>query len=156
LIARRDAENEMVVGQLALTSAALFAGAAFYVNMAEQPARLGLDDQALLRQWKPSYKHGASIQAPLALVGFALGVIAWWQSGDWRWMAGAFALVAAWPYTLLVIRPTNNELLATDSAQAGAHTRALIQQWGRLHAGRTLMGMTATIFFLWASFVNRG
>jgi hypothetical protein len=137
--------------QLALVAAALFTGAAFYVNAAEQPARLKLDDRALLGQWKPSYKHGAAIQAPLAIVAGLLGVWAWWQSGQWLWLLGAAAIIAPWPYTLFVIMPTNSKLLATNPADAGPQSRALIETWGHLHAGRTAFGIIATVSYLWAS-----
>ena len=141
----------MLAGQFALTIAAIFSGAAIYVSLCEQPARLQLDDRALLTEWKPSYKHGAAMQAPLALIGAVLGFAAWWQAGDWRWLAGAIVIISAWPYTLLVIKPTNDELLAIDPANAGPRVRMLIEKWGRLHAGRTAIGVLTMILFLWAS-----
>lgn len=140
----------MLAGHLALTVAALFTGAAFYVGFAEQPARLQLDDGALLAEWKPSYRRGFAVQATLAFVGFLLGTIQWWQSGDGLWLAGALLLLANWPFTLIVIMPTNNALLATPSEAASAGSRELVVKWGRLHAVRTALGAAATLVFLWA------
>jgi hypothetical protein len=137
-----------LLGSLALTVAAVFTGAALYVNVAEQPARLELSAQALLQQWRPSYKRGFAMQAPLALLGFVLGVAAWWLTGDWRWLVGALLLVANWPYTLLAIMPTNNKLLELDPNSGDAYL--LVQRWGWLHAGRTALGALATLLFLWA------
>ena len=140
----------MMAGHLALIVAAVFSGAAIYVNLVEQPARFGLDARALLAQWKPSYKRGAMMQAPLALAGFALGLAAWWQTRDSLFLAGGIAMLANWPWTILLINPVNAVLMATESEQAGAQTRTLIAKWGRLHAVRTALGFAATSAFLWA------
>lgn len=141
----------MIAGELALVVAALFAGAALYVSVVEHPARRSLDPGAALTQWKPAYKRGAAIQAPLSLVGFLLGLAAWWQSGNWIWLYGGIVLVANWPYTLFVIMPINRALKATDPAKAGTETRALLEKWALLHAVRTTLGFAATAIFLLAS-----
>jgi hypothetical protein len=140
----------MVIGYLTLTVAALFTGAAIYVSCVEQPARLGLDDCPLLAEWKPSYKRGAAMQASLALLAFLLGMAAWWQTGRMAFPAGALLVLAPWPWTLFVIKPTNDALLAIEQKQAGRQSRALIERWGRLHLVRTALGALATMAFLYA------
>ena len=141
----------MIAGQLALVFATLFTGAALYINVAEHPARLHIDDRALLKQWKVAYTRGFAMQAPLAIIGFLAGLVAWRQTGNWRWLAGALVLVANWPYSLLGIMPTNRALMAIDPANAGDTSRALIQKWNGLHAVRTVLGLSAVLIFFWAS-----
>jgi hypothetical protein len=140
----------MIFGLLALIASALFGGAAFYVNVAEQPARLHLDDRALLTEWKPAYQRGAAMQAPLALAGFVLGLLAWWQSPHTGFLIGAAAIIAPWPWTLIVIKPTNDALLAIDPERAGPQTRALVVRWGAIHGVRTALAAIAIAAFLWA------
>jgi hypothetical protein len=139
----------MIFGQLALISAAVFAGAAIYINVAEHPARLALDDGALLAQWKPSYKRGAAMQAPLPILGCIFGLIAWWQTGAPAFLIGALLMIANWPWTFIGIMPTNRALEATD--RSTPQTRALIVKWGSLHAVRSALGGVAVIAFLWGN-----
>jgi hypothetical protein len=141
----------MIIGQLAFLIAAIFTGAALYISVVEQPARLALDTPSLLTEWKPAYKRGFAMQAPLAILGFLLGLAAWWQTSHPGWLIGALFMIANWPFTFLAIMPTNRKLLAADPAAAGPDTRAMIVKWGSLHMVRTMLGAAASLSFLWAS-----
>ena len=138
----------MLAGLLALVVAAAFAGAAFYVNFAEQPARLALDDEALLKEWRPSYARGFIMQATLAIVAGVLGLIASWQLRDWRWIIGAALMLANWPYTLIIMMPINNQIQDWPVGAASAQSRALVVSWAKLHAVRTALGFAAVVAYL--------
>jgi hypothetical protein len=148
----RKRVQPMIAGHLALIGAAVFTGAAVYINVAEQPARLRLDDRSLLAAWQASYKRGLTMQAPLAMLAGVLGVAAFLSSHDWRWLLGAAVIVANWPYTMLVIMQTNRKLMTIAPASAGPEVRPMIEHWARLHAGRSALGAIATLIFLWAAY----
>src|SRR4051812_8437644 len=120
----------MALPLTALVLATLFAGAALYISLVEQPARLRLEDGPMLAQWQPSYKRALPIQAGLAVLGGVAGLIAWYKLGSWQWLAGSITLLANWPFTLFVIMPTNKRLLAMPLREAGAESRRLLLRWG--------------------------
>ncbi len=134
---------------LATLSAALFAGAALYINLAEHPARLELDTRSAAAQWAPSYRRATWMQAPLALVSLGAGLGAAALGAGVGWAIAALLVGAVVPFTFIGIMPTNRALLAPGRDLGSAATRALLVRWGRLHAVRSALSLAATFVDLW-------
>lgn len=134
---------------VALVAAALFAGAALYINVAEHPARSLLDARSAVAQWAPSYHCATWMQAPLALASAAAGVLVWLVVGELAWLVAAVLIGAVVPFTFIAVMPTNRRLLAINGEQSTDDARALLARWNRLHAVRTLLSLCATALYAW-------
>ena len=138
----------MVLQCIALFASILFAGAAIYVSVVEQPARLKLADGPMLQQWKDSYDRASVMQAALAMVAALLGLWIGWRDGSAAWTIGGVLMLASWPWTFAVMMPGNRKLKATSPDNATAETRALIAQWGRFHLMRVALGTAGSLVYL--------
>jgi uncharacterized membrane protein len=134
-----------VLELFATLTGGLFAGAALYINVAEHPARMGLETRMAALQWAPSYRRATWLQAPLALLSLACGIAAWLLGAGVGWLVGAVLIGAVVPFTFAVIMPTNNKLLASGRDLGSPQTRALLEHWGRLHAVRTLLSLVGFV-----------
>lgn len=128
--------------------AGLFCGAALYINLVEHPARVSCGNDVALREFAPSYHRATAMQASLAGAGTLLGLIAAWQLSDSSVAAGSLLLGANIPFTLLVVLPTNRQLL--DSALSPQSPRAteLLKRWNALHAVRTVLSGVGFVVLL--------
>jgi uncharacterized membrane protein len=138
----------MLLEILATSAAGLFAGAAIYIDLAEQPARKQIDIAAALTEWRPSYKRAAVVQPLLAAVGFLSAVAAWLMGGSVWWLVGGVILVAVIPYTLIVALPTNNKLLDPAIDKNPDLARRLLIRWGRVHTVRSIMSLATFLAFM--------
>jgi hypothetical protein len=127
---------------------AVFTGAAIYITLVEHPARMSCGTKIAATEWVPSYQRAAVMQAPLAIVSCLGGVAAWWLGGGLLWLVGAVLIGLAVPYTLIVVKPTNDQLLDPTRDPASVETRLLLERWGKLHAVRGGLSLAATILYL--------
>jgi len=74
------------------------------------------------------------MQATLAAVGLLASVAAWLAGAPFWWLVGGLLLGAVIPFTLIVILPTNKQLLNPSLDKHSAQTDQLLARWGRLHA----------------------
>src|SRR3712207_6002420 len=100
---------------LATLAAALFTGAALYINVVEHPARMSLGAKTALAEWRPAYRRGTMMQAPLAIVGLLASIGAWMTGAGAAWLIGGVLLGAVVPFTLIVTFPTNKQLMSTEA-----------------------------------------
>ncbi len=138
----------MMLELLATLCAALFAGAAVYINLVEHPARMSLGVGAALAEWAPSYHRATRMQAPLALIGAITATLAWIGGSGVGWLVGGLLLGAVIPLTLIVIFPTNRELLDPATARDLERVAVLLGRWNRLHAVRSVLSLVSLVMFL--------
>ena len=138
----------MIPEIIATLVSGIFAGAAVYVNLVEQPARLSCGVELAVRQWRPSYKRGTMMQAPLAVVGCLAALISWWFDQGLAWLIGGLLLLLIIPFTLIAILPTNKRLESRELDLRSEEAGYLLRRWGRLHAVRSILSGVAFVIFL--------
>jgi hypothetical protein len=133
---------------VAAICAGLFAGAAIYITAVEHPARMACGNEIALREFAPSYRRATVMQASLAVIGCLAGAWSAWILTD-AWVGvGALLLGSIVPFTLIVILPTNKQLLEPSLDPRSASATDLLTRWGRLHVVRGALSGLAFALFL--------
>ena len=135
----------MVPEIIAALASGIFAGAALYVNVVEQPARLSCGVELAVTQWRSSYNRGAAMQAA---IGSVAAIASWWFDRRYGWLVGGLLLLFIIPFTLIVIRPINKRLESRELDLGSEEAGHLLQRWGRLHAVRSVLSIAAFVLFL--------
>ncbi len=90
------------------------------------------------------------MQAGLALVGTASGLVAWDAAGRVEWLVGSALLFFVVPFTFVAIMGTNERLLNPALDRESEAARVLLVKWGRLHAVRSVTGGASFLVFVLA------
>jgi hypothetical protein len=101
-----------------------------------------------VEEFGPSYHRAAVMQASLAVIGFLTAVGAWLTGAGCWWLVGGVILVTVVPYTLVMIMPTNRQLLNQELDKDSVLAHRLLRKWTRLHVVRSLLGLVAFLIFV--------
>lgn len=136
-----------ITGFLATFLSTTFFGAAIYINIAEQPARIECGTSLAATVFGPSYRRAAVMQATLALLSTIFAIVTWFLTGGGLWLVGALFIFAVIPFTFIAIMPTNKLLLSETLDKNSSSTKDLLQKWGKLHAVRSGLSLLSSITF---------
>jgi uncharacterized membrane protein len=149
LLAEKLSPMRQIAEFVAVLACGLFAGAAVYVSLVERPARMECGVEIAVAEFSPSYRRATVMQAVLAAVGLISSIAAWLAGASFLWVVAGILLGSVIPFTLLVILPTNKQLLDPTLDKHSGETGQLLARWGRLHAVRSILSALALLLFLY-------
>ncbi|MGA2920496.1 MAG: DUF1772 domain-containing protein [Candidatus Sulfotelmatobacter sp.] len=133
---------------VAVLACSLFTGAAVYLSLVEHPARMECGVELAATEFPPSYHRATVMQAVLAAIGLVSSIAAWLADASVLWVVGGALLGSVIPFTLIVILPTNKQLLNPALDKHSAQTGQLLARWAMLHAVRSVLSGLALLLFL--------
>lgn len=99
----------------------------------------------------PMYGLAAPMQITLGVGGTLAGLMQWYLVSDALWIIGAGLLVFVIPFTLIVLKPINDQLLDANAERSESKTEYLLNQWAPRHWIRSIASGLSFIVYLWAS-----
>jgi len=140
---------------IAVLSCSLFTGAAVYVTFIEHPARMQCGVELAATEFAPSYRRATVLQAACAAVGLLASFAAWLAGSGFWWLVAGVLLGSVIPFTLIVILPTNKQLLSPALDRRSAEAERLLERWGRLHAVRSVLSSIALLLSLYSAIYQK-
>jgi Domain of unknown function (DUF1772) len=83
------------------------------------------------------------LQALLAAIGSLSAIAAWLTGAPAAFLIGGILLGAVIPFTLLVILPTNKQLLDPSLDKDSELAGDLLRRWGQLHVVRSCLSLAS-------------
>lgn len=140
---------------VAVLSCSLFTGAALYISLVEHPARMECGVELAATEFPPSYRRATIVQVTSAVLGLLSSVVAWLAGATFWWIVAGVLLGAVMPFTLIVILPTNKQLLSPTLDRQSAQTERLLARWGALHAVRSVLSALALLLFVYLAIFKK-
>jgi hypothetical protein len=100
-------------------------------------------------EFPPSYRRASIMQATLAAVCMLCSVAAWLAGATFGWTIAGVLQGSVIPFTLIVILPTNKQLLNPALDRRSPQAGQLLARWGKLHAVRSVLSALALLLFLY-------
>ena len=141
----------ILVEILALFFCGTFFGAAVYISIAQHPATMQTGIPFASVFFPPMYGLAAPMQIISALGGTLAGVAMWFVYGSLLWLVGAILLVFVIPYTIVILKPINDQLLDSQAVRSEAETEKLLNLWAPRHWVRSITSGFSFGIYLWAS-----
>jgi len=140
---------------ISVLTCSLFAGAAVYINLVEHPARMQRGVEIAATEFRHSYRRATVMQATLAALGLLSSIIAWLAGATFCWLVAGALLGSVIPFTLIVILPTNKQLLSPALDKQSVEAERLLARWNGLHAVRSLLSGLALLLFLYLAIFRK-
>jgi hypothetical protein len=89
------------------------------------------------------------MQVTLAAVCLLSSIAAWLAGATFWWVVAGVLQVSVIPFTLIVILPTNKQLLNPALDRRSVEVERLLAHWGALHAVRSALSGVALLLLLY-------
>ncbi len=115
------------------------------------PAMMAVSRATAVEYFAPFFHKSAHLQFVLSLFVLGLSLAISIMGGNWAWFIGAVVLQISGPYTIKILMPVNNRIMAEGADIDSDQMTKDLGSWGRLHLPRTILATTIFILFAWLS-----